>query len=121
MATVSAKQNPVAISTSTSATKRPQRRRGMFRDITFDRLESFFINKQQCRRGESNPYTLRYRILSPARLPIPPLLLRRRKKGLERLSSRGQMAWHRDKYVEKKDPGFTHAGSRDPNLFTLPD
>jgi hypothetical protein len=28
----------------------------------------------ECRRGESNPYTLRYRILSPARLPIPPLL-----------------------------------------------
>src|SRR4051812_36740326 len=27
-----------------------------------------------CRRGGSNPYTFRYRILSPARLPIPPLL-----------------------------------------------
>src|SRR5204862_6212272 len=27
-----------------------------------------------CRRGESNPYALRHRILSPARLPIPPLL-----------------------------------------------
>src|SRR5260370_11373489 len=29
-----------------------------------------------CRRGGSNPYTFRYRILSPARLPIPPLLRR---------------------------------------------
>src|SRR5215213_781637 len=28
----------------------------------------------ECRRGGSNPYTFRYRILSPARLPIPPLL-----------------------------------------------
>ena len=28
----------------------------------------------RCRRGGSNPYTFRYRILSPARLPIPPLL-----------------------------------------------
>ena len=27
----------------------------------------------QCERGESNPHTLRYRILSPARLPVPPL------------------------------------------------
>src|SRR5439155_9646228 len=28
----------------------------------------------RCRRGGSNPYAFRHRILSPARLPIPPLL-----------------------------------------------
>src|SRR5215210_2066982 len=32
------------------------------------------FSQSNCRRGGSNPYTLRYRILSPARLPIPPLL-----------------------------------------------
>ena len=28
-----------------------------------------------CERGDSNPHTLRYQILSLARLPIPPLSL----------------------------------------------
>ena len=46
--------------------------------------EISFIRRQQCRRGESNPYTFRYRILSPARLPIPPLLRDGERKGLER-------------------------------------
>src|SRR5438270_588381 len=30
----------------------------------------------ECRRGDSNPYTFRYWLLRPARLPIPPLLRR---------------------------------------------
>src|SRR6185312_9294547 len=37
-------------------------------------LQPMLISSGECRRGGSNPYTFRYRILSPARLPIPPLL-----------------------------------------------
>ena len=36
--------------------------------------EAYWNPGIKCRRGGSNPYTFRYRILSPARLPIPPLL-----------------------------------------------
>jgi hypothetical protein len=32
-------------------------------------------SKAQCERGDSNPHTFRYQILSLARLPIPPLSL----------------------------------------------
>src|SRR5206468_1211911 len=33
-----------------------------------------FGGSRDCRRGDSNPYTFRYWLLRPARLPIPPLL-----------------------------------------------
>src|SRR3954469_18692896 len=40
-------------------------------------VQSPLINRhavRKCRRGDSNPYTFRYWLLRPARLPIPPLL-----------------------------------------------
>ena len=41
------------------------------------RIAAILRPVEMCRRGGSNPYTLRYGILSPARLPVPPLLRRR--------------------------------------------
>ena len=35
--------------------------------------EQMELNESWCERGELNPYPLRDWILSPARLPIPPL------------------------------------------------
>lgn len=35
----------------------------------------FVVSPYQCTRRDLNPHTLRYWILSPARLPVPPLVL----------------------------------------------